>query len=81
MSNNKQIEMNYGMYADSIYMQLKKQGLQFKKYDFEKLEKERESLYKLRFADYFSDSLYEKMIVKLHNRVMKTVNTLIKKQQ
>ena len=77
MSNNKQIEMNYAMYADSIYMQLKKQGLKFRKYDFEKLEKERRSLYTLRFADYFSDSIYNKMLEKLHNRVMKTINTTL----
>ena len=78
MSNNKQVQMNYAMCADSIYMQLKKQGLQFNKKDFNQLEKERNSLYRLRFADYFSYSLYDKMLSKLHNRVMKTLNKLIK---
>ena len=34
MSNNKKVQMNYAMCADSIYMQLKKQGLQFNKKDF-----------------------------------------------
>lgn len=77
MSNNKQIKMNYGMFAESIYMQLKKQGFKFDKTDFKKLEKERACLHKLRFADYFSDSIYDKMLEKLHNRVIKTINRLI----
>jgi len=67
---NQQIGIGYGILCDPIGKQISKQGYKYNKEKVSYFEKSRNAINHLRFSDLLNDSMADKILVKLHNKVV-----------
>lgn len=72
-TSTQTIGISYGAMSDTISDQLIKQGLSFNKETIENFEKCRDGLLRCRFAGIIIDSQYDKILPKLHKKIMQHV--------
>lgn len=75
MSENVKINvgLSYGIISDPLKVQLKKQGVAFDVKKIEQFEEMKDAINTLRWNDLLSDSVVDKVIGKLHKKIMNHV--------
>lgn len=72
----KQVGLSYGIMAEELSKQLDKQELKYDQKKMKYFEKERQALQTLRFGSgILTDSMFDKLLAKLHKKVMQHVAT------
>jgi hypothetical protein len=69
----KQVGIHFGALADDLSIQLKDQGLKYDPKTIENFEKALDGLVRLRFLGVVIDSQYNKILPKLHKKIMQHV--------
>lgn len=67
---NISVGISYGIISDGIGKQLEKQRLKFNKKDTDLFDKYKDAINDLRMADLLTDSMTDKVIKKLHTRII-----------
>ena len=71
--DNKEVGISYGCLSDSIEKQLDKQNLKYNKGDAEFFTTCKDAVNDLRMADLLTDSMTDKVTLKLHKRIISHV--------
>lgn len=64
------MEIRYGLVSDKLSVQLNKQNLKFDSETVENFEKALDGLFRLRMLGVLLDSQYDKILPKIHNKIM-----------
>lgn len=65
-----EIGIHYGLLADELHIQLADQNLKFDPETVENFEKALDGLFRLRMLGVLLDSQYDKILPKIHNKIM-----------